>query len=250
MTPAERAKILARIRKCLALAGSPEPHEAAAALRQAKSLMDKHGLTEDDVSLQDIRQLLTGASGSTSVAQWESILIHCVRTNFNVEIMFRAGDGGKVVSYRNAHGRQRVRLSRKRGHLVFIGPENRVQVAVYAYEALRRQLSRARKRHHTDTGLSGHALNTFALGWVVGVRDQMAALAAPFALDPQVATYVDRYFNHREPARERGALPRSQRELGAYHDGLTAARDAVLNPGVEGDGSSAPALQRKPGLLQ
>ena len=36
----DRDKILDKIKKCLALAASPEAHEAAAALRQAFSLKD------------------------------------------------------------------------------------------------------------------------------------------------------------------------------------------------------------------
>lgn len=38
MSPAERDRIVRRIRACLALASSPEPHEAAAALRRAQAL--------------------------------------------------------------------------------------------------------------------------------------------------------------------------------------------------------------------
>ena len=51
MTPAERRRILARIRACLALASSPEPHEAAAALRQAQAWMRRYGLTREEVEL-------------------------------------------------------------------------------------------------------------------------------------------------------------------------------------------------------
>ena len=39
---------LAKIKKCLALAASPNPHEAAAATRQAQKLMAEYGLTETD----------------------------------------------------------------------------------------------------------------------------------------------------------------------------------------------------------
>ena len=34
-----REKLISRLKKCLALSASPEPHEAAAALRQAQKLM-------------------------------------------------------------------------------------------------------------------------------------------------------------------------------------------------------------------
>lgn len=42
----ERNKVLDKIRKCLALSTSSNEHEAAAALRQARKLMDAHGITD------------------------------------------------------------------------------------------------------------------------------------------------------------------------------------------------------------
>lgn len=44
--------IIRKIKACLALAGSDNPHEAAAAMRQAKKLMAQHGIGESmlDVS--------------------------------------------------------------------------------------------------------------------------------------------------------------------------------------------------------
>ena len=43
-------KVASRIRKLLALAGSPEPNEAASARASARRLMRKHGVTEAEVS--------------------------------------------------------------------------------------------------------------------------------------------------------------------------------------------------------
>ena len=44
-----REKLISRLKKCLALSASPEPHEAAAALRQAQKLMRELDLTEADL---------------------------------------------------------------------------------------------------------------------------------------------------------------------------------------------------------
>ncbi len=46
-----RDKALAKIKKCLALGRSTNPHEAAAAMRQAQKLMAEHGLNDTDVKL-------------------------------------------------------------------------------------------------------------------------------------------------------------------------------------------------------
>ena len=52
-----RDEALDKIKKCLALAASPEAHEAAAALRQAQKLMAQFGLTETDVTLADVGEV-------------------------------------------------------------------------------------------------------------------------------------------------------------------------------------------------
>ena len=52
----EHEKIIDKIKKCLALSNSDNPHEAAAALRQAQKLMEMHNLTELDISLSDVQE--------------------------------------------------------------------------------------------------------------------------------------------------------------------------------------------------
>lgn len=46
----KRDELLARIRKCLALAKSANEHEAAAALATARRLMDEHGVDQADIA--------------------------------------------------------------------------------------------------------------------------------------------------------------------------------------------------------
>jgi hypothetical protein len=57
---ADTDRILGKIKKCLALAASDNPGEAAAALRQAKKLMDKYGFTESQVKLSEVKSVQTG----------------------------------------------------------------------------------------------------------------------------------------------------------------------------------------------
>ena len=47
-------RILDKIKKLMALAGSNNPHEAANALRKAQLLMQQYQLSEADVELSDI----------------------------------------------------------------------------------------------------------------------------------------------------------------------------------------------------
>lgn len=48
----DKSKALDKIKKCLALSKSSNPHEAAAALRQAQKLMHAHDITERELGAQ------------------------------------------------------------------------------------------------------------------------------------------------------------------------------------------------------
>lgn len=47
-------RVLEKIKKCLRLATSDNPAEAAAGLRQAQKLMAMHGLTQSDLELSEV----------------------------------------------------------------------------------------------------------------------------------------------------------------------------------------------------
>lgn len=54
-TTTDTDRILGKIKKCLALAALDNPGEAEAALRQAKKLMEKYGITEAQVKLAEVK---------------------------------------------------------------------------------------------------------------------------------------------------------------------------------------------------
>ena len=74
----EHEKIIDKIKKCLALSNSDNPHEAAAGLRQAQKLMQMHGLNELDIELSDVQEMRAKASNAGVVA-WESLLANLVQ---------------------------------------------------------------------------------------------------------------------------------------------------------------------------
>lgn len=49
-----RAALMAKIKKCLALAQSANEHEAALALEKARALMEEHGVSAEDLQLSDV----------------------------------------------------------------------------------------------------------------------------------------------------------------------------------------------------
>ena len=50
----ELDRIIDKVKKCIALSKSDNPHEAAAALRQAQALMRKHGIDEAGIAASEI----------------------------------------------------------------------------------------------------------------------------------------------------------------------------------------------------
>ena len=80
-----RDEALDKIKKCLALAASPEAHEAAAAMRQAQKLMAQFGLTETDVTLADVGEVRQQAQ-NVPVVRWEAALAGMVAGAFGCDM--------------------------------------------------------------------------------------------------------------------------------------------------------------------
>lgn len=158
------AKILARIRKCLALARSSEPHEAAAALRQAQKLMELHGISHDDARLSDVRENPTdcGRKNRTPPA-WLTMIANSVAQCFGVTLYYQ--QRGYLFS----------------AQIVFVGIGPAPEVAGYAFDVLRRQCERARRDYYRD--LRGtragrvRRADAYAIGWVRAVHSKIEKFA-------------------------------------------------------------------------
>jgi hypothetical protein len=175
----EQLNALKKIRKCLALAGSNNEHEAAAAMRQAHALMKKHGLNESSVHLSEIGERGVKATGSTGIQSWEAYLAATIAEAFGLKSAFQSGD------YNFRTGR------RGRGSILFIGPDARITVASYCYECLHRQLKRclAEKRKLYGGVLTGRNAKVFAESWTVSACEKVSLLASQFDDGPLIEEY-------------------------------------------------------------
>ncbi|WP_079542125.1 DUF2786 domain-containing protein [Cardiobacterium hominis] len=120
MMSRDRNDLLARIKKCLALGKSSNPHEAAAAMRQAQKLMEMAGVTVEDVALAGITDVNLDLPSKT-LPRWHHVLISIVASGFGCECMMTRSFFGEPFVH-------------------FIGTAARVEVASYAYTVLRRQI--------------------------------------------------------------------------------------------------------------
>ena len=130
-----RDDALQKIKKCLALASSSNPHEAAVAMRQAQKLMQQFGLSEVDVTLADVAES-TALAKTVDLVQWEAVLSSMVAQAFGC----------------HAYTSQRRKLSqtltyRRERVYVFVGVGAAAEVASYAYDVLSRQCAKDRRAH-------------------------------------------------------------------------------------------------------
>jgi uncharacterized protein (DUF433 family) len=222
----DRDKALEKIKKCLALAGSSEPHEAAAAMRQAQKLMAEHGLSGIDVELADVAESKASAK-SNLLPNWEVSLARVVANSFGCDF------------YINRSLAQRFMMAPERKtDYTFVGLHANAQIASYAFSVLQRQCIADRLAHvkkqpkrlkSTTRTARGDA---FAVGWVAAVRDLLDKLAGC----ERHAELIEHYMGHTHPDMAEASVQR--RELNrhvrddSFSDGHQAGKKAQLRKGV------------------
>jgi hypothetical protein len=117
-------KIIDKIYKCLRLSESGNPNEAALALRQATSMMKKHGISDAQVLAAEVTESATQAGKRFNPPFWALALANLVAEAFQC---------------RNLITRQYGR----RPEFRFIGLGFKAEVATYSYTVLHRYLLRA-----------------------------------------------------------------------------------------------------------
>lgn len=146
----------------LALAESPNEHEAKAALLKARELMAKHKLTEaelKDVEKQEVKNILTDITCSKRRNPWV------------VELSGIIGENYCCRAYRSRNwGEQTQRIG-------FIGLENDIEICMaifkYAVDSILAGEKRLKKELN-DYGYSGEYIKTmrdsYGFGFVSGIR--------------------------------------------------------------------------------
>jgi hypothetical protein len=184
-------RILAKIKKCLALGSSPNPNEAATAMRQAAALMRQHGVDAHNVTMAEIDKSTAKVHTMSrdKPANWEAALASTVAKAFGCQVLIR----------RNTVPKQ-YRHYLNEGQFIFIGQKGQSEVAAYTVDVLARKCKAARQKWFAQYGrelgsvLGGRGKTTrmgdaFAEGWVAGIDK----LVANFANPPGIAEAIDRH---------------------------------------------------------
>ena len=185
-------KILGKIKKCLALASSDNPNEAATALRQAHALMASHGVSAEQITMADIGEApaKSRTMARSKPAHWEGVLASVVGRAFGCQLMLR-----------RAPIRHGAKVPLNNGSYIFVGIKAQAQIASYTFDVLARKCKKARTNwiaehlggisqmhggKRTATGLG----DEFAMGWVHKIAYVVQHFAQPEHIDLAIAHFV------------------------------------------------------------
>ncbi len=242
MSADDRKRIIERIEKCLNLAKSNEPHEAAAALRQAQKLMAAHGVSEDDIFGKEVESeiIITPEPAKSKLPLYMSHLIGLIQSAFGVSALIEP-----VL----VNGKYRMGIR-------YFGPHGRAKLAVYTHAIIWRQLSASWKdfvkKNPWKLAEKG-ARQGFWLGWISAVRAKVIAFGyvepdAPKPTTPEesatrnalvvkldnemtkIADALNKYCPNSKPMNT-NKMSLDGESIGA---GREAAKNFSLNRGMEG----------------
>lgn len=214
----DHKKALEKIKKCLRLGASSNPHEAAAAMRQARALMEQHRIEEGDVLISEVQECATRSGAKNRPVAWEARLAGMVSKAYACRFLFMAGLG----EYR------------------FIG--EMAEVASYTMTLLLRQVRQARRDYiaahltRCKAATKTKRADVFCDAWAYAVHTKVLEFAGS---EPSAA--VEAYMAKNHPQLETGKATQrnagkstSRRSMQDAMHGIAAAGDVRLNHGVNG----------------
>lgn len=151
--------IIRKIQKCLRLSESANEHEAAAAMRQARRLMQAHNISESELSQAERKATKLPSGDRAKFRKWEATLANVVANSFGVYVV--------------------LHKAYKQEDLGFYGKEQSVTVAMYAFEVCRSAAKRAcdayAKANLTNTSTSERAFarRMFLVNFVAGLYSEL-----------------------------------------------------------------------------
>jgi len=171
-----KAEAIAKIKKCLQLGASANEFESANALRQARKLMEKYQISEQEMTLSDI-----GETGSKIHQKQSPPEYICVLFNTIADIM-----ACRVYMTRSEDGC---------AYIMFVGLLPNDELASYAFDTLQRKLKAARKEYIASelkyVRLRSNKVkraDVYCMGWVYAVADAVSSLKVE--LPELVNTYI------------------------------------------------------------
>ncbi|AMV04609.1 hypothetical protein TP47_10680 [Xanthomonas citri pv. aurantifolii] len=205
---------------CLRLAGSSNPNEAAAALRQARALMVKYGLSEADAAAADIRDAsaATGFRGGM-VPSSLLMLANVVADGYRCEVVIS-------IVRTLAGGRTAIR---------FFGAGADAEIAAYAFAVLRRQLQAGKAKHLTRVRKRANKERRgeeFAFGWISAIARLFPKEALPDGRGQAISAAIAQRVGTTEKTTGKEIGKQGRATDNDRWAGYEAGRRAQLNQGL------------------
>lgn len=219
LSQADRDRALERIKKCMRLSASNEPHEAAAALRQAQKLMQQYAINEDEVHDIDVKSVLvlTPEPPKTRFPLYLSAITSLICRAFDANAIYEVG------LTPNGKSRQGVR---------YFVAGGRAPLVEYAHHVIWQQLSqswnRYRKTRWDDSQVGERS--SFWIGWIAAVDAKITEFGASAKEKETVAKTMNRYAPDSKPAKLQGVVMQDR----ATRAGFDAAGDFSIHRPMQG----------------
>ena len=219
-----RDQVLRKIKACLAMAARAEGAEAETAMRQAKSLMARFGLTATDVRAADVKEVDSAKATDSHPPRHITALANFVADSMNAA-MFLNRDGWR---YR----------------LRFVGVDSDAELAAFYFDLLRRQMERDiaefRKRHcrRCKRSTAMARIHEFGIAWAVAAKRKLEVFeSVPERQALSSDVLEQRYHLTLVKRRALAKRPANTGDAGAL--GWHRGQQAQLQRGVGGDRNTA-----------
>jgi len=223
-----REQALRKIQACLRLAGSSNATEAATALRQARALMDRYGLTEQDAEASEIGDIeaATGFRGG-DLPQSLIALAALVADGYRCRVIGHRQHGPALCG-------EQLRW-RGRTTLRFFGAGADPQIAAYAFTVLRRQLQQDKAKHVTRVRKQinrQQRAEAFAMGWVAAISRLFPRAELPEGRAPAIDAAVNQRYGDLETSTGK-QIKGGRTKADDFDRGYTAGKGAHLRHGLD-----------------
>lgn len=221
----DKDDVIRKIQKCLALARSSEPSEAAAGLRQAQALMREYGVSHPEVLAANAQEKSVPA-GAQRPSEHETRLANVVADAFGCELILSRGFD--------------------ESSWLLVGCSPAIDVAGYTMQVLLRAMAKARAAYiKAALKRCGRKNKTaradvFCQGWVRTAVRGISPMDATADQAAAVAAYLETYHPALGTFAPRRPKSAGRHDTSADHfAGLRTGRDVSLHHGL---GSNAAPL--------
>ncbi|MDO8957618.1 MAG: DUF2786 domain-containing protein [Deltaproteobacteria bacterium] len=224
-------KMLLRVKKLLALAESPDRHEADAAMAKAHELIAKYNI--DQWKREEDRDLASVFLGQPALRHFPEDY-----SLTNLLLAFYFVGGIWVSAYVPTKG--------KMGRVLEIsGTLPNIKLAHYVYDFVRQFIRSQWTTYNHDKGLNRHRQTDFALGIIEGFRLKLESTRAerkknsnPFTLLKMEDPFLKKYFSYRYPHTAKVRAGNSLRDIKVIKDGRNVGKNLVVFKAIVDQGKT------------